>query len=336
MLSGIVQGTGDAVALVLLFGFTIFLHELGHFLLARRLGLVVETFSIGFGPALWKRKIRGVTYKIGLIPVGGYVALPQLDPSGMAVIQGPSEEGGAVSRRREKQSWWAVFFGRQVHDKVASEGRESTLPPVAPWKKIVVSISGAAGNCLLALGMAWGIYLAPEAASTGVPGEGAIVGHVDTNSVAYSRGIRMGDKILAVNGRQVRSWYEFNVESLLGSGRSNVVNLTLLSLDGAEKRVSVPTVPNERGMYAVEGVHKAIPCILGRVTKGGSAEAAGARPGDRVVEFDGVRVTGWEHFRSLVEKTGEREVVMVVERKGKRISLTVTPRYDEKFGRPMI
>ena len=62
--------------------------------------MVVDTFSLGFGPAIWKRKLRGITYKVGCIPFGGYVALPQLDPSGMAAIQGKGESGGSQHRLR--------------------------------------------------------------------------------------------------------------------------------------------------------------------------------------------------------------------------------------------
>ena len=69
------------VGVLLLFGVTIFVHELGHFLVARWCGLTVDAFSIGFGPALWKRTINGVEYKIGILPFGGYVALPQMDPA---------------------------------------------------------------------------------------------------------------------------------------------------------------------------------------------------------------------------------------------------------------
>ena len=78
--------TWMVAVVVLLFGLVIFVHELGHFLAARGLGLVVETFSLGFGPALWKRKIGGVVYKIGVIPLGGYVVIPQLDPAGMEIV----------------------------------------------------------------------------------------------------------------------------------------------------------------------------------------------------------------------------------------------------------
>jgi regulator of sigma E protease len=59
------------VVILLMFGATIFVHELGHFLVARRCGMVVEVFSIGFGPAIWKTKRNGITYKIGIFPFGG-------------------------------------------------------------------------------------------------------------------------------------------------------------------------------------------------------------------------------------------------------------------------
>ena len=65
-----VQGAGDWIALIVLLGLSIFVHELGHFLAARRFGMIVDTFSIGFGPAIWKRKVGDTTYKIGCLPLG--------------------------------------------------------------------------------------------------------------------------------------------------------------------------------------------------------------------------------------------------------------------------
>ena len=78
-LSALLGYAGVLLVVILLFGLAIFVHEFGHFLAARRLGLVVDTFAIGFGPALWKRTVGGVVYKIGVFPFGGYVALPQLE-----------------------------------------------------------------------------------------------------------------------------------------------------------------------------------------------------------------------------------------------------------------
>ena len=75
------------VACILLFSFAVFIHEFGHFVAAKLLGFKVEVFSIGFGPALWKKTYKGVEYRISAIPFGGYVALPQLDPEGTKAIE---------------------------------------------------------------------------------------------------------------------------------------------------------------------------------------------------------------------------------------------------------
>ena len=141
--------------LVLLFGVTIFIHELGHYLTARWLGLVVEVFSIGFGPSVWEKKVKGIRYKIGCIPFGGYVALPQLDPSGMSHIQGGEGE---------------------------EEG--TPLPKEAPWRKMIVSVAGAVGNMLLAVLIAWLVFW------IGIPAgpseRSSVVGFVAPDSVAYA------------------------------------------------------------------------------------------------------------------------------------------------------
>ena len=118
-----------AVAVILLFGVSVFVHEFGHFLAARLCGLVVDVFSIGFGPALWKKRLGTLTLKIGCIPFGGYVALPQLDPADMEAVQGAAEGGPS-----------------------------HPLPRIDPWKKMVVSLAGAVGNLLFALVLAWIVY----------------------------------------------------------------------------------------------------------------------------------------------------------------------------------
>jgi regulator of sigma E protease len=86
---------GAIVACVLLFSFAIFIHEFGHFIVAKWLGLRVERFSIGFGPALWKKTIGEVEYRISAIPFGGYVSLPQLDPEGTKALEGGSAKGAS-------------------------------------------------------------------------------------------------------------------------------------------------------------------------------------------------------------------------------------------------
>ena len=160
---------------ILFFGGSIFIHELGHFLAARRRGLKVERFSIGFGPKIFGWKKDGVDYRVSLFPLGGYVALPQL--ADMNAIEGKPEPG-------VKQ-----------------------LPPISYTDKMIVSVMGAVFNLIFAFILAtilWGvgqpsskeqltttigyvsqsINIDPE---TKVPGPGFVAG------------LHPGDKVLAVD-----------------------------------------------------------------------------------------------------------------------------------------
>ena len=82
------------VACVLLFALAILIHEFGHFIVARKLGLRVEAFSIGFGPVLWRKKVNGVEYRLSALPLGGYVSLPDMDPEGTKALEGGNGECG--------------------------------------------------------------------------------------------------------------------------------------------------------------------------------------------------------------------------------------------------
>lgn len=289
--------------LVLLFSFTIFVHELGHFLTALACGMAVETFSIGFGPAVWKRKIRGITYKIGSIPFGGYVALPQLDPSGMQHIQG----GG--------------------------DGEEATLPDVAAWKKILVSLSGVTGNLILAVILAWVIYLHPGAVTAG---DRPLKLDVDPGSAAYEAGLRAGDVVLAVEGEPVRSWNEFLTEAHLGGGAAEHVALRVRS-GKTEQTLSIPTVATEGGIRMIEGVRPAAPpAVIGELLPDSAAAEAGLREGDRIAVYNGEPVRDWEHFMQLVVAAGEQDVPMTIVRDGETLTRTVAPRYVEAYEKVMV
>ena len=139
MLSGIATALGfllAALAVVLLFSLTILVHEGGHFLAARALGLEADVFAIGFGPALWKRKVGGTEYRVNAIPFGGYVSLPTLDPSGMSAIQA----GGDADGKR---------------------GAAAPPQPAVWWKRILVSVAGPFGDLVLAVALAFVVWALP-------------------------------------------------------------------------------------------------------------------------------------------------------------------------------
>jgi len=305
MLGTIVSNSSDFIALVFLFGFTIFVHELGHFLAARYSGMYIQTFSIGIGPAIWKRKINGITYKIGWIPFGGYVALPQLDPSGMELIQGAGEDGVELPN----------------------------LPPMPASRKIFVTLAGAAGNIALAIVLAWVIYLSP---STAQEKGGVYIGYVATNSPAYERGLRPGDEVRAVNHEPVGTWNEFLTECHLKGGGSNEVALTVKS-DGQLKIISVPTKQRKGSdIKIVDGIDRSMLCVVTDVLPDSRASKAGIEPNDVVKEFGGIAVSGPDHFIRLVAEKDGQATPIVVERKGKLVNLTVTPAFNSDRGRAII
>ncbi|NQU39235.1 MAG: RIP metalloprotease RseP [Lentisphaerae bacterium] len=289
--------------LILLFGVTIFVHELGHFLTARWLGLVIEVFSIGFGPSIWEKKVNGIRYKIGCIPFGGYVALPQLDPTGMSRVQG-SGEG-------------------------EDEGAEqpAPLPAIAPWRKIIVSVAGAVGNILLAIVIAWIVFW------VGIPAgpseRSSVVGYVAPDSAAYEKGLRIGDEILAVNGTPVRSWGKAREAFAL----ENEVALSVRSPGIESSRdIHLSTVKGLMGIHALEGVSGCDLCKVHQVSPNMSAESAGVLPGDLIVEFAGIQVLSRGHLTQLVGEYQGQSTSVKVERETddgtKILELNVTPAFD--------
>ncbi|MBM4142537.1 MAG: RIP metalloprotease RseP [Lentisphaerae bacterium] len=305
LLTAIAGNVYVALAVIAFFGVTIFVHELGHFIVARLCGMVVKVFSIGFGPALWQRKRGGIVYKIGAIPFGGYVALPQLDPAGMTAIQGPAGAADA-----------------------------EPLPRISPGKKILVSLAGASGNVLLAVGIAWLVYWVGMPWTTA--NEETVAGYVAPDSEAYAAGMRTGDRIVAVNGVSVETWGEFIQEaSMAGS-----VVLALRSPDRTEKTITVTTEECDFGVQMVAGVDSRSACEVDAVSPGMSAARAGMEPGDVLVEFAGTEVLSRAHLVDLVEAHRDETVAAVVERtrdgQVQRLTLDVTPQFDPAAGMPRI
>ena len=172
------------VACILLFSFAIFIHEFGHFLAARIFGLRVDRFSIGFGPALWKKTVGGVEYRISAIPFGGYVALPQLDPEGTDALQGGTAKG-------------------------------EPLQPIPAWKRIIVAFAGPFGNIVFAVALALLLAVMPGARFGTLA---AKIGYVPDKGPAAEAGMKVGDVVKSIGGRAVSTWTEMQTEVQIAGG----------------------------------------------------------------------------------------------------------------------
>lgn len=239
---------------LVLFSLAVFIHEFGHFIAARLLGLRADIFSIGFGPALWKWRMWGTEMRFSAIPFGGYVSLPQLDPEGMKNIQGDHAE---------------------------------TLPPAPPWKRIIVAVAGPMGNLVLAVVCAALIAWCAPPSATGASTE--VAGVYKDSPAAQSGLLQRGDHIRSVNGHPVKSWMDIATECMLAGGSNTVVQLEVQR--GNEVITGeLPLDTPYRGSDSV-WIFKAIPgpltLAVGQVLDLSPAADAGLKTGDKLLEING-------------------------------------------------
>jgi len=294
------------IVALLLFGVTVFVHELGHFIAARRMGLVVEKFAIGFGPTLWSFKRDGVQYQINALPLGGYVALPQMAPMDMV-------EGENQFKREE-------------------------LPTVSPWAKIVTAFWGPAASFLFA------VFLACVVWKIGKPDYKEMqerqIGFLMPDGPAAKSGLQAGDTILAINDYPITRWAgstEGVVENIILSVGEKI-QFKVLRLDGSTETISVkPDRNSKMENLRTVGISPVGPSVVDQVLLKSPAAAAGLKKGDKVLAANGQKIWNSDQFANIIQ-TSKGPVSLDINRDGQMLTLSVTPVIPSKGGehKPMI
>jgi regulator of sigma E protease len=293
---------------VLFFGGSIFVHELGHFLVARRRGVHVERFSIGFGPAIFSRRGKdGVEYRLSWIPLGGYVLLPQLADLGS--IEGKSE----------------VDVDR--------------LPPISYMSRMLVFVAGAVFNVLFALTLATIIWFVgqPTYAALRTTRIGNVAptvtladGKVVANPAAEA-GLQQGDEIKSIDGQQVTDFEDIVNAVFLGKRRTEDGRReSKFVVERAGRILNVTVYPLLLGedQYREAGVEPAQDLTAELALPGSPAEQAGVLRGDRIVSVDGVPMFSRSAVSEHLAQNPNRASVFVFDRGGQLITITIKPRIE--------
>ncbi|UKY35826.1 sigma E protease regulator RseP [Pantoea dispersa] len=281
------------VAFIVALGVLITVHEFGHFWVARRCGVKVERFSIGFGKALWRRTDRqGTEYVIALIPLGGYVKM--------------------LDERVES---------------VPAELRHQAFNNKTVLQRASIIAAGPIANFIFAVFAYWVVFI------HGVPGVRPVVGEIMSGSVAAEAQITSGMELKAVDGIETPDWDAVRLALIgkIGDSSATLTVSQFGQQATQQKQLNLRDwqfEPDKQDPVVALGIRPRGPQIettLAEVQARSPASAAGLQAGDRIVKVDGQPLTQWQVFAAQVRDNPGKNMALEVERNGEPLTLTLTP-----------
>lgn len=272
------QGLSAIVPFVVLLGVLIFIHELGHFLVARWCGVRVEVFSLGFGKKILKYKKGDTTYALSIIPLGGYVKM----------------------------------FGEQPGDHISEEDKKYSFTHKNVWQRIAVVLAGPLMNFFFAIFIFFSVAMIGEDAKT------PVLGDVPVKSAAYNAGFRSGDRLVSVNNKPINTWEDFQRVLNQKENRDLHLDAVVLHEGSKEQtKVSVDAKsepnPNVLSSYDyVANVDGLSPMSAGTtvgVQNTSPLYAMGLRTGDTLTAINGQKITYWRELEPLFAKLSPKETL---------------------------
>jgi regulator of sigma E protease len=291
------------VAFLFAIGVLVAVHEWGHYIVARMVGVKVLRFSIGFGRPVWIRRAGSdqTEYCLSAIPLGGYVKL--LD-----------EREGDVANKELHRA-----FNRQ-----------------SIRARIAILVAGPLMNFVFAVLAYWVMFV------VGVPGMQPIIGEVEPTSIAQEGGLRVGDRIVTVGEQRISTWEGGVLAILEDMLKDEQITLTVLGDDGQERSVHLDVVGKvseltEPGaLFSGLGLRPWSPSlqpVIGDLVPGGSAEGSGLQVGDRILSADDFLIVDWTSWVKFVQEHPLQTVKVVLERAGNEQQLDlVIDEYEREDG----
>lgn len=298
---------------ILIFGLLIFIHELGHFIVARLCGVKVLEFAIGMGPKLfsWVGRKSGTRFSLRLLPFGGFVNM--LGETGMEVVQGDNGEGEDS----------AVLL-RETRNEEDKETTYTVTPDLAAqaycnqsvWKRILISVAGPAMNLILGFLLMLVIVLVQgqnSAATTVVAGF-----HVQYTAEEAQYGFEKDDHLYAVNGERLLSYADFERLVKEANGQSITVTVQRINADRTDyEMIDIPASLTEADLALFTG---------------SLSENCGLNIGDKVIKVNSTRVHTYDELSYEIMNQGYKPLKLTVMRDGERIELkdVIVPSYESE------
>ncbi|MBI2527668.1 MAG: RIP metalloprotease RseP [Candidatus Rokubacteria bacterium] len=282
------------LAFVVVIGVLILIHELGHFIVARLCGVGVERFSIGFGPVLWRIKGKETEYCLSAVPMGGYVKM-------MGDDENPLEGGKG---------------------ELVDPAKSFHLKPLVARFGIV--FAGPGMNFVLAA-----VIFAVVFMVVGRPVFPAVLGRVAEDGPAARAGLRLGERMVAVDGQRVQYWHE--VLRVVQDGAGRPMALTVAGPGGERTVTLTPSRVTTRDLFGDErqawdlGARPFTPATIGDVIAGYPAAKAGLRPGDTVTAAEGKPVLSWDDLAETIYKRAGQSTRLEVRRGQETLAVSVVP-----------
>ncbi|HEX2779299.1 MAG TPA: RIP metalloprotease RseP [Gemmatimonadaceae bacterium] len=297
---------------LIVFGLVVFVHELGHFIAAKAFRVYAPRFSIGFGPALWRKRWGETEYVLASLPLGGYVRMASRDDETASALEGGNESESLSADDPRYDPAALMPFGPHPVPP------DRTFESKPLWQRLIIMVAGVTMNIVLAIVVMSAIAKAAGKATL----ETRVVGRVEAPSWAtgLSEAIGAGDTIVSVGGRRVANWNQ--ILSAIGESPD-----TMLRIAGNRGTATVPVGPvgSRRREELAGSIAPWSPPVIGTVAPSSPAARGGLRAGDTLVTVGGTPVRNWADMTGIVVRSPGVPVEFTVRRGAETRTLTVRP-----------
>lgn len=275
----------------------IIVHEFGHFIVAKKLGIYVKTFSVGFGRKLWKRRVGETLYAVSLLPFGGYVK-----------FAGESEDGKAVKEAPQ--------------GRVDDETADSEIDPSRyfigknPYVRGAVVFAGPFANYVLAVVVYVGMFAIQGIQTV----SNTVIGDIDAGSTADSVGLRIGDRITTVDGEVVSDW-----DQLVDGLREDREAIHTLGIERDSETLDIDYRMEVEGDGATLGFYYHLSPTVGQVKRDAPAHQAGIRTGDTIVSINDTLIASYYDVERIIHASPDVPLFIGWMRDGIQFTDTITP-----------